>query len=148
MKRVLVILLLAIGFFALQTFYRAGQFKSIRNSFNGEIIQVYNSIPGPEAIVDTGGARTMLDKSMAHALGLEVKRAGPRIWFGSLLGPSAKPIPYYGQGRSPVTLCFSEQVVFHLPELKVILHGEPLALLGTDILGSCRPTAWGFQSVG
>lgn len=55
-----------------------------------------------EAIVDTGGARTMLDASLATTLGLKVEVAGPGKWFGSFWGPSAKPIPYYGRVAGPV----------------------------------------------
>lgn len=55
-----------------------------------------------EAIVDTGGARTMLDASLAKELGLKVEVAGPGKWFGSFWGPSAQPIPYYGRVAGPI----------------------------------------------
>lgn len=48
MKRILVIFILVVGFFALQTFYRAGQFKSIKDSFEGIVTSTYTNIPGPE----------------------------------------------------------------------------------------------------
>ena len=48
LKRAIVIIVLVVGFFMLQTFYRAGQFRSINNSIKGEVIQTYSSMPGPE----------------------------------------------------------------------------------------------------
>ena len=48
MKRIFVIFFLVVAFFALQTLYRAGQFKSIENSFDGSVTMVYTNIPGPE----------------------------------------------------------------------------------------------------
>lgn len=100
-----------------------------------------------EAIVDTGGARTMLDASLAQRLGLPVEIAGPGKWFGSFWGPSASPIPYYGRVAGPIQVKFSGNVSFTLPEIKVIKHGEPLALIGTDILGRAT-SGWAFSSVG
>lgn len=100
-----------------------------------------------EAIVDTGGARTMLDNLLADRLGLPVEVAGPGKYFGSFWGPSAEPIPYYGRVAGPIEIRFSQDVVFTLPEVKVIKHGEPLALIGTDILGKAVQ-GWSFESVG
>lgn len=100
-----------------------------------------------EAIVDTGGARTMIDSVLAEKLKLRVEVAGPGKYFGSFWGPSAEPIPYYGRVAGPVEIRFSPEVVFMLPEVKVIKHGEPLALIGTDILGRATH-GWGFESVG
>ena len=48
MKRALVIIFLAAGFFVVQTLYRAGQFKSIEDKFSGTISKVYTNVPGPE----------------------------------------------------------------------------------------------------
>jgi arylesterase/paraoxonase len=48
MKRFLVITVLVLGFFVLKTLYQAGQFKTIKNSFSGDIITIYNNVPGPE----------------------------------------------------------------------------------------------------
>lgn len=42
---------------------------------------------------------------------------------------------------------FSGNVVFTLPEIKIIKHGEKLALIGTDILGKAM-SGWAFESVG
>jgi hypothetical protein len=46
-----------------------------------------------------------------------------------------------------VDIRFSGRVVFTLPEIKVIQHGEKLALIGTDILGKAT-SGWAFESVG
>ena len=37
-----------VVFFALQTFYRAGQFKSISDKFSGSVTNIYTNVPGPE----------------------------------------------------------------------------------------------------
>lgn len=50
MKRVLVIFSLVVVFFVLQTFYRAGQFRSIERQFDGQVIRIYDNAPGPEDI--------------------------------------------------------------------------------------------------
>lgn len=81
-------------------------------------VMVGNSVT--DAIVDTGGARTMLDANLARRLQLPVEVAGPGRWFGSFWGPSADPIPYYGRIPGPVQIRFSAKVVFTLPEVKVI----------------------------
>lgn len=57
-----------------------------------------------EAIVDTGGARSMLDYDTAVALGLEVELSGGDKNFGSFWGPSGDPISYFGRVRGPVTV--------------------------------------------
>ena len=63
-------------------------------------VQIGNAFT--EAIVDTGGARTMIDKALAEKLRLEVEVAGPGRWFGSFWGPAAQPIPYYGRVAGPI----------------------------------------------
>jgi hypothetical protein len=60
-----------------------------------------------EAIVDTGGARTMIDSQLAERLNLKIEVAGPGRYFGSFWGPSAEPIPYYGRVPGPVEVRFS-----------------------------------------
>ncbi|MEN8250060.1 MAG: SMP-30/gluconolactonase/LRE family protein [Bacteroidota bacterium] len=48
MKRFLIIFSLAAAFFVLKLFYQAGQFKSVENEFNGEVIKIYTNVYGPE----------------------------------------------------------------------------------------------------
>lgn len=48
MKRFFVIVIVVLGFFVLKTLYQAGQFKTIDNSFAGDVLTIYNNVPGPE----------------------------------------------------------------------------------------------------
>ncbi len=48
LKRIIILLILVIGFFFLQLFIRAGQFKTIVNKPAGEVVAVYRNLPGPE----------------------------------------------------------------------------------------------------
>ena len=47
-KKALIILLFGIIYFTGSTIIDAGSFKTIKNEFNGEVIQVYESMQGPE----------------------------------------------------------------------------------------------------
>lgn len=100
-----------------------------------------------EAIVDTGGARSMIDYETAKALGLDIELADANKSFGSFWGPSGSPCEYFGRVKGPVELRFSSDVAFRLPELKIIKHSEPLVLVGTDILMRSRG-GWTFTYVG
>lgn len=57
-----------------------------------------------EAIVDTGGAKTMIDHESAKALGLNIELAGDGRSFGSFWGPSGSPVEYYGRVKGPVEI--------------------------------------------
>lgn len=92
-----------------------------------------------DAVLDTGGARSVIDVGTARELGLRVERATARKNFGSFWGPSSKPVNYYGRVRGPITIKFSENITITLKELKVVSHGEALLILGTDFL------VWGDQ---
>lgn len=65
-----------------------------------------------EVMLDSGGARTMIDLPTAEMLGLEVERATASKYFGSFYSASAVPTPYAGRVVGPVTLQFSEDVTF------------------------------------
>ena len=47
-KKALIIFLLGIIYFTGSTIIDAGSFKSIKNEFNGEVVQIYTSMSGPE----------------------------------------------------------------------------------------------------
>ena len=87
-----------------------------------------------DAVLDTGGARSVIDADTARQLGLKIERATARKNFGSFWGPSSKPVNYYGRIKGPVKVRFSRHVSVVLRELKVVSHGEPLGILGTDFL--------------
>lgn len=55
-----------------------------------------------EAIVDTGGARSMIDYESAKSLGLDVELANEERSFGSFWGPAGDPVSYYGRVKGPV----------------------------------------------
>jgi hypothetical protein len=100
-----------------------------------------------EAIVDTGGARSMIDYESAKALGLDVELSDGSRNFGSFWGPSGDPVAYYGRVKGPVNIQFTKDIVFRLPELKVIKHSEPLIIIGTDILMRAK-AGWSFTYIG
>ena len=55
---------------------------------------------------------------------------------------------YHGLIRGPITLQFDKDVSIPLLCLKVVDHGEPLLLLGADILRGGRPAHyWCFESL-
>ncbi len=105
-----------------------------------------------EGIVDTGACRTMMDINTARALALAVQERDPednprRSPFGRFVGPSGQMHPYEGRVVGPVAFAFSESVVLHLPEVKLVRGYDPLLLLGTDLL-SPKWQGWGFMYVG
>lgn len=55
-----------------------------------------------EAVIDTGGARSMIDYNTALALKLDIELASGSQSFGSFWGPSSEPISYFGRVRGPV----------------------------------------------
>lgn len=87
-----------------------------------------------EAILDTGGARSMVDLETAKAMKLDVEKATRKVNFGSFIGPNGRPTYYYGRVKGPITFKFGGDVELTLQELKIIRHEEPLVLVGTDLL--------------
>ena len=55
-----------------------------------------------EAIVDTGGARSIINEHTARELGLHVELAKATRGHGAFWGPGATPIKYYGIVPGPV----------------------------------------------
>jgi hypothetical protein len=53
-----------------------------------------------------------------------------------------------GVSKYPVTIQFSERVVFKLKELKVFDYPEPIFLVGTDLLGFSPSTTFTFSYIG
>ena len=57
--------------------------------------------------------------------------------------------PYYGLVRGPVDLRFKEDITLSLRFIKVVEHGEPVLILGSDLLRGGRPlSSWNFECVG
>ena len=88
-----------------------------------------------DAILDTGGATSMVDVSMLGPLGLKCEKAEAGKSCGSFWGPSGEVRSYYGRVVGPVAWQFAGGLIVYTPELKVVDHGSPLVLVGTDILG-------------
>jgi hypothetical protein len=101
-----------------------------------------------DMMLDTGGARTMIDLETAMKLGLPVERVSATKYFGSFYSASGVPTPYAGRVKGPVTIRFSKNVVFTMRELKVINYPESLLLVGTDLLGGNPGDGYTFAYVG
>ena len=86
-----------------------------------------------EAIVDTGGARSLIDLDTAKTLGLEVEMAKSNN-MGNFWGPGGEVMGYSGTVRGPIKFQIAASVYLEAPELKVIKHSEPLLIMGTDVL--------------
>ena len=99
-------------------------------------------------MVDTCGAKSMIDKKTALDLGFEVEVATRQKHFGSFYGPGDKVIYYYGRIKGPLKVHFSSDVHLNVPELKVVEHTVPLLLLGTDVLTDQCEGDWKFAYVG
>ena len=51
--------------------------------------------------------------------------------------------------QGPVDVCFPEDVTLSLRFIKVVEHGEPVLILGSDLLRGGRPlSSWNFTAVG
>ena len=99
-----------------------------------------------EAVADTGGARSLIELHFARVLGLEVQEALHQE-FGTYYGPGGEEKGYVGRVWGPLTVRFSSEVVVELPELKLIIHPEPLLLLGADVLCFGK-RGWSFRAIG
>ena len=100
------------------------------------------------AMIDTCGARSMMDKDTALELGFDIEIATKEKHFGSFYGPGNKTIHYYGRIRGPVTIKFDKDVALVAPEIKIVEHSEPLVLIGTDVLTDYTEGEWQFAYVG
>ena len=75
-----------------------------------------------ESILDTGGARSLIDRATCEAVGLPIEVATKERHFGRYYGASTGDRFYYGRVPGPLEVRFSEDVMLCLPELKVIKH--------------------------
>lgn len=102
-----------------------------------------------ELMIDTGGARTMVDRNTALTLGLNVRwsKDNPGI-AGTFSGVSGNTMEYLGVAVGPIKLQFSDRVVLHLDEIKVFDYPEPIILVGTDLLGHTAAAPYTFSYVG
>lgn len=66
-----------------------------------------------EALIDTCGAKSMIDRSTAEALGLPIEVATKDKHFGSFFGPGgngqrARSTYYYGRVKGPIQITFGK----------------------------------------
>ena len=102
-----------------------------------------------EALLDTDGARTMIDETTACLAKLSVRRATKERNCGWFYGPSGEAMPYAGTIEGPVAVCFSKDIVIKVAEVKVMANKEPMVLIGTDtMIVPNDDKAWGFTHVG
>ena len=101
-----------------------------------------------EVILDSGGARTMVDRETAIALGLKIEWADDQKFFGSFSGVSSTPTRYAGRAVGPISIKFSEEVEFLLGEFKIFEYPEPIILIGTDLLGHAAKGPFTFAYLG
>jgi hypothetical protein len=101
-----------------------------------------------EVVLDSGGARTMIDKDTARALGLNVEWATSGKSFGTYSGVTSSNSSYAGRAVGPVQVRFNQEVTFCLDELKVFEYPEPIILIGTDLLGHSSRGPYTFAYLG
>ena len=53
-------------------------------------------------MLDSAGARTMIDMETASKLGLPIERVSSTKYFGSFYSASGVPTPYAGRVKGPV----------------------------------------------
>ena len=99
-------------------------------------------------IVDTGACTTVMDESMASALGIELRYQNNGD-CGSYTTPgSAGSTQYAAVAALPVRIQFGPDVSFQLIGIRVVTHPVPLFLIGADILrGGRGPTSWNFNGL-
>lgn len=99
------------------------------------------------AMIDTCGAKSMMDRQTAEEMGYNIEVATRNKHFGSFYGPGGKTIYYYGRIVGPINVWFENGVKLIAPEIKIVEHFEPLVLIGTDVLTDSS-TDWKFCYVG
>jgi hypothetical protein len=121
-----------------------GKIKLSKNHYMGTIVLGGVLL---HAMLDTCGAKSMIDRKSAEELGFDVEVATKNNHFGSFYGPGGKVVYYHGRIKGPIEIWLDKDIKLLAPELKVVEHFEPLMLLGTDVLteGSTR---WNFCYIG
>lgn len=102
-----------------------------------------------EALMDTGGACSIMDLDFAQRMGLNV-RVQTQAEFGMFTVPGrTSPVPYAGCVEGPVALRFSEEVALTLPFIRLVNHGRPLCIIGADALcEGALEGSWEFVGMG
>jgi hypothetical protein len=101
-----------------------------------------------DALVDTGGACSIMDIQYARSLGLPI-RLQTAAEFGKFVVPGrSNPIPYPGCVEGPVEIAFSADVKVTVPHIRLVRHGRNLAILGADVLCAGEQHGTEFVAMG
>ncbi len=99
-------------------------------------------------IVDTGASGTVLDVSMARALGLKLRMSAEGDCGTFTVPGSSTSHRYAAVVDEPVRVQFGPRAAFLLTGVRVVNHPVPLALLGADILRGGRGAhEWNFTGL-
>ena len=110
------------------------------------VVELENTVK--EAILDTGGAKTIISCDLACNLNWEVETPPEGKSFGSYLGLGGKPSRYFGCIPGPMGIRFGPYIVVNVQEIKLVEHVDPLFLKGADILcGGSRGQNTCFNSI-
>ena len=96
------------------------------------VVKLENTVV--EAILNTGGAKTIISHDLARNLNWEVETPPEGKSFGSYLGPVGKLTQYFGHIQGPVGIRFGLDIMVNVREIKVVEHVDPLFLIGADVL--------------
>ena len=60
---------------------------------------------------------------------------------------------YKGRIVGPITIRFNDEVVLHVPKIKIVEGTEPLILIGVDLMATASPSpptsgVWEFELIG
>ena len=96
------------------------------------VVKLENTVV--EAILNTGGAKTIVSHDLAHDLDWEIETPPKGKSFGSYLGLGEKPTQYFSRILGPVGIRFGPDILVNVREIKVMEHADPLFLIGADVL--------------
>ena len=100
-----------------------------------------------EGLIDTAGARSMIDLDTAKLAGLPLTYPTANRSLGWFHGPSGVPTAYSAIVEGPVELQFTSDIRITLPELKVVTSRDPLLLVGSDLM-KIKDQRWRFVYMG
>ena len=111
--------------------------------------QVGNGGAVLEALLYTGGARTVIDEATTMLAKLPIIQASKKRDFGWFYGPSGESMRYAGIVEGPVYLRFSKYISITLPEMKIVENKGPIVLIGMDtMVVPSDNKAWHFAHMG
>ena len=82
-----------------------------------------------EALLDTSGAKMMIDEATAMLAKLPIIQASKERDFGWFYGSSVEATHYVGIVEGPVHLKFSRDISITLPGMKIVKSKKPIVLI-------------------